>query len=68
VAEKKSIELEDRKRLSAKVFAHTGAYDTLVAKELGAGWGKNEPSPMAFDAMGAAREFTVANLVSRSTP
>jgi phosphoribosylaminoimidazolecarboxamide formyltransferase/IMP cyclohydrolase len=31
--------LEARKKLAAKVFAHTAAYDSLVAKELGAGWG-----------------------------
>ncbi len=39
VSEKKSMTLEDRKRLAAKVFAHVSAYDSLVASELGAGWG-----------------------------
>jgi hypothetical protein len=29
--------------------------------------GSNEPSSMAFDAVGAASQFTVANVVSRST-
>jgi phosphoribosylaminoimidazolecarboxamide formyltransferase / IMP cyclohydrolase len=30
--------LESRKSLAAKVFAHTASYDSLVAKEMGAGW------------------------------
>jgi hypothetical protein len=30
-------------------------------------WRKHEPSSMAFNAVGAARQFTVANVVSRST-
>jgi phosphoribosylaminoimidazolecarboxamide formyltransferase/IMP cyclohydrolase len=34
-----SLVLEDRKRLAARVFAHTAAYDSLVAQSLGAGWG-----------------------------
>lgn len=31
--------LEERRKLAAKVFSHCAAYDSLVAKELGAGWG-----------------------------
>ena len=33
--------LEDRKKFAAKVFAHCSAYDSLVASELGNGWGEN---------------------------
>lgn len=40
ISEKSQLELTDRKKLAAKVFAHTAAYDTLVAQELGAGWGE----------------------------
>jgi phosphoribosylaminoimidazolecarboxamide formyltransferase / IMP cyclohydrolase len=36
---KKEITLEERRKLAAKVFSHVASYDSLVAKELGAGWG-----------------------------
>ncbi len=39
IAEGGSLSLEQRKHLAAKVFAHTAAYDTLVAEKLGAGMG-----------------------------
>jgi phosphoribosylaminoimidazolecarboxamide formyltransferase/IMP cyclohydrolase len=39
ISEKKSLEFSDRKLLAAKVFAHTSAYDSLIARELGNGWG-----------------------------
>lgn len=39
VAAKKELNLQDRKQLAARVFAHTAAYDTLVAQEMGAGFG-----------------------------
>jgi phosphoribosylaminoimidazolecarboxamide formyltransferase/IMP cyclohydrolase len=39
IAEKKEVSLEDRKKLAAKVFAHVSSYDSLVAMELGNGWG-----------------------------
>ncbi len=39
IADKKEMTLEDRKRLAAKVFAHVSSYDSLVASELGNGWG-----------------------------
>lgn len=32
VSEKSSLELSDRKRLAAKVFSHTSAYDAMIAK------------------------------------
>lgn len=38
VSEKDKIELQDRKQLAAKVFAHTAAYDSLVSQKLGAGF------------------------------
>lgn len=40
IAKKEALTIEDRKHLAARVFAHTAAYDSLVAKELGAGWGE----------------------------
>jgi phosphoribosylaminoimidazolecarboxamide formyltransferase/IMP cyclohydrolase len=39
LAGKESISFEERKRLAAKVFAHVSSYDSLVASELGSGWG-----------------------------
>ena len=33
------MSLRDRRKLAAKVFAHCSSYDSLVAQELGAGWG-----------------------------
>lgn len=33
------LKLDERKKLAAKVFSHCAAYDSLVAQELGAGWG-----------------------------
>lgn len=39
ILEKEKLELADRKKLAAKVFAHCSSYDSLVARELGAGWG-----------------------------
>jgi len=33
--------LEDRRKFASKVFAHCSAYDSLVASELGNGWGEN---------------------------
>jgi phosphoribosylaminoimidazolecarboxamide formyltransferase/IMP cyclohydrolase len=41
VSEMPESNIETRKHLAAKVFAHTASYDSLIAKELGAGWGKN---------------------------
>lgn len=40
ILEKGQASLEERKRLAAKVFAHVSAYDSLVASELGSGWGE----------------------------
>jgi phosphoribosylaminoimidazolecarboxamide formyltransferase/IMP cyclohydrolase len=40
ISQKTDFNLSDRKKLAAKVFAHTAAYDTLVSQELGAGWGE----------------------------
>jgi phosphoribosylaminoimidazolecarboxamide formyltransferase/IMP cyclohydrolase len=40
ILEKSELELSDRRKLAAKVFAHVSSYDSLVAQELGAGWGK----------------------------
>ncbi len=40
IAEKKEMTLEDRKKLASKVFAHVSSYDSLVAAELGNGWGE----------------------------
>lgn len=39
VAEKSELKLADRQKLAAKVFAHTSAYDSLVASQLGNEWG-----------------------------
>jgi phosphoribosylaminoimidazolecarboxamide formyltransferase/IMP cyclohydrolase len=39
VAGKSEIGLADRQKLAAKVFAHTSAYDSLVASQLGNDWG-----------------------------
>jgi phosphoribosylaminoimidazolecarboxamide formyltransferase/IMP cyclohydrolase len=39
IAKKSELELKDRRKLAAKVFAHCSSYDSLVAQELGAGWG-----------------------------
>jgi phosphoribosylaminoimidazolecarboxamide formyltransferase/IMP cyclohydrolase len=39
ISMKKEVSLEDRKKLAAKVFAHVSSYDSLVASELGNGWG-----------------------------
>ncbi|GIL18432.1 MAG: bifunctional purine biosynthesis protein PurH [Oligoflexia bacterium] len=40
ISERESLELKDRLRLAAKVFAHVSSYDSLIAQELGAGWGQ----------------------------
>ena len=37
---RENLTLQDRRKLAAKVFAHCASYDSLVAAELGAGWGK----------------------------
>lgn len=37
VAEKRELDLADRKRLAAKVFAHTSAYDAMIANSLAGG-------------------------------
>lgn len=39
VSGKADLTESDRKLLAAKVFAHVSSYDSLVAQELGAGWG-----------------------------
>ncbi len=39
VAQKGETTIEDRQKLAAKVFAHTSTYDSLVASQLGNGWG-----------------------------
>jgi phosphoribosylaminoimidazolecarboxamide formyltransferase/IMP cyclohydrolase len=39
VSQKSATTVEDRRKLAAKVFAHVSAYDSLVAAELGNGWG-----------------------------
>jgi len=39
IGEKKQTSIEERKHLAAKVFAHVSSYDSLVASELGNGWG-----------------------------
>ena len=39
VQQEGELSLRDRRRLAAKVFAHCASYDSLVASELGAGWG-----------------------------
>jgi phosphoribosylaminoimidazolecarboxamide formyltransferase/IMP cyclohydrolase len=41
VLEKGETTVEDRRHFAAKVFAHTSAYDSLVASELGNGWGED---------------------------
>lgn len=41
VLEKGTVELADKKKFAAKVFAHVSSYDSLVAAQLGAGWGEN---------------------------
>lgn len=41
ISEKSETTVEDRRKLAAKVFAHVSAYDSLVASELGGGWGKD---------------------------
>jgi len=39
VSEKSELTVADRQKLAARVFAHTAAYDSLVAQQLGAGLG-----------------------------
>lgn len=39
IHEKKSLTFEDRKKLAAKVFAHTSTYDSLISKHLDPDWG-----------------------------
>ncbi len=39
ISQKIEISVGDRKKLAAKVFAHVSSYDSLVASELGNGWG-----------------------------
>lgn len=41
VGQKQRLELEDRKRLAAKVFAHVSVYDSLVASQLNSEWGSD---------------------------
>jgi phosphoribosylaminoimidazolecarboxamide formyltransferase/IMP cyclohydrolase len=41
VAGKSETTIDDRRKLAAKVFAHVSAYDSLVAAELGNGWGED---------------------------
>lgn len=37
ISEKKSLDLEDRRKLAAKLFAHISNYDSLISKALGQG-------------------------------
>lgn len=40
IQRKEHLTIQERQKLSAKVFAHTSAYDSIVAKSLGANWGE----------------------------
>lgn len=41
IGQKAETNIQDRQKLAAKVFAHCSAYDSLVASELGNGWGSD---------------------------
>lgn len=39
IQSKNELNLEERRKLAAKVFSHVSGYDALIAKTLGASWG-----------------------------